>query len=104
MAKIVYENKSKVINSDNYKWVYLPTGIKYDDLSAPKSCYNCVHSGRTYQDYYVFCCKYLNEICMCGSGICDCWASPKYWWLHVGPRKIAALKSLGIELVNVKQR
>lgn len=102
MAQIVYNNKSLVINSDNYKWVYLPHSINYGDLTAPKCCYNCVHCGQ--KDHFVFCCKYLDEICMCGSGVCDYWKSPKYSFLHVGPRKIAILKSLGIELVNVKQR
>ena len=102
MAKIVYNNKSNAINNDNFRWVYLPHNISYGDLSAEKCCYNCAHCGQ--KDHMVLCCKYLNEICMCGSGVCDCWASPKYWWLHAGPRKVAALKSLGVELANRKQR
>ena len=102
MAKIVYDNKSKVINNDNFRWVYLPNNISYGDLSAEKCCYNCVYCGQ--KDHMVLCCKYPNEICMCGSGVCDSWKSPKHSWWRIGPRKITTLKSLGIELVNVKQR
>ena len=102
MAKIVYDNKSKVINNDNYRWVYLPNNISYGDLSAEKCCYNCVYCGQ--KDHMVLCCKYPNEICMCGSGVCDSWKSPKYSRLYVGPVKRKILKSLGIELVNIKQR
>ena len=102
MAKIVYNNKSLVANCDNFRWVYLQHNISYGDLSAPKCCYNCAHCGQ--KDHMVLCCKYLNEICMCGSGVCDSWTSPRYAWLHVGPIKRKALESLGITLVNVKQR
>ncbi|MBR4475346.1 MAG: hypothetical protein IKP05_01540 [Alphaproteobacteria bacterium] len=101
-AKIVYENKSLVSNSDNYRWVYLSGKIKYGDLSTEKCCYNCVHCGQ--KDHFIFCCKYLDEICMCSSGVCDSWKSPKYSRLYVGPVKRKILKSLGIELVNTKQR
>ena len=97
-AEIIYENKSKVVNSDNFSWVYLPHSISYGDLSAEKCCYNCVYCGQ--KDHMVLCCKYLNEICMCGSGVCNSWASPKHAWLHIGRRKAAILKSLGIELKN----
>ena len=102
MAKIVYDNKSKVINNDNYKWVYLPANIQYGDLSAPKCCYNCVYCGQ--KEHFIFCCKYMDEICMCGSGVCDSWKSPKFAWLHIRPKNRQRLKSLGIKLVNVKQR
>ena len=98
MAKIVYDSKSCVINSDNYRWVDLPGKIEYGDLSAPKCCYNCAYCGQ--KERFVLCCKNTNEICMCGSGVCDSWKSPKYSWLHIGHRKVAMLKSLGIELKN----
>ena len=102
MAKIVYDNKSKVINNDNYKWVYLPANIQYGDLSAPKCCYNCVYCGQ--KEHFIFCCKYMDEVCMCGSGVCDSWKSPKFAWLYIRPKNRQRLKSLGIKLVNVKQR
>ena len=102
MAKIVYDNKSLAIHNDNYKWVYLPTNIQYGDLSAPKCCYNCAYCGQ--KEHFILCCKDIGEICMCGSGVCDSWKSPKLAWLRMGPMKRKTLESLGIKLVNVKQR
>ena len=102
MAKIIYDNKSNIINNDNFRWVYLPGKIEYGDLSAEKCCYNCAYCGQ--QEHYVLCCKNTNEICLCGSCVCNSWKSPKLSWLYVGPRKRKILQSLGIKLVNVKQR
>ena len=101
MAKIVYKSKECTVHNDNYHNVsVLPKA--YLNPKLGKCCDNCAFHCQ--KNRFSFCCKHLDEICMCGYGVCNKWASQRFWWLHINPIKKFRAEMVGVEFRYISER
>jgi len=101
MTNIIYKTKGFVVRSDNYHDVSVRHGA-YFDSKLGKCCANCAFNGQKYRQS--LCCKHLNEICLCGYGVCNKWASQRFWWLHLNPIKRFRAEMAGVEFRYIRDR